>query len=165
MPREYMPYYASTWNDPQWRDLTVAQQQAYSMIGSQGNISACGVLDVPLRRLTKLAADLTVESLQQQIDVLARRRFLVVDDTGEILVRSYIRHDGLLKMGTRPAKQIARHWHMIDSRTISRAVVTELRRLYREDPKLPGWAGIRDEDADLFDQIEASESPAIRAIS
>lgn len=155
MTRDFFPLKTAIWADDEFRALRPQQQHAYFLIGSQGPITACGVFPLPVRRLTKMAAGLTTDYLQAQVDLLAQARFMVVDwDTDELLIRSYMRHDGLLKMGDRPAKRIARDFPLIESGRISDAVLDELRRLFQESPKFPGWKGIRSESPDLADMIE-----------
>lgn len=153
MPREFMPLYGSAQNDPDWQRLTIAQQHAYCLIDSHLKISYCGVLDVPLHRLVGSAADLQLDMLCARIDELAQLRYLVHDhDTGEILVRSHIRYDGLLPRG-RPARGIASHWRLIESQRIATAVLIELQRLFCERRDLTGWHHIAIADPDLMKQI------------
>ena len=71
-------------------------QRTYLLVLSQPGISLCGLLAWNPDALRVTAADSTPESLMASVDRLVAARFLVVDyDTDELLVRSFIRYDGV----------------------------------------------------------------------
>jgi hypothetical protein len=71
--------------------------------------------------------------------VLEAANYLVIDrDTSELLVRSFIRHDELLKQPNM-ATAMGKAFYLIESLTVRSAVLHELRRLYAEEPEASGW--------------------------
>lgn len=85
------------WRNPDWLTLSRNGQWLYAALVSAPNVSACGVLPITLTRWANLAADTTVDDVQAALGELERGRFIVVDwSTEELVVRSYMRHDGLL---------------------------------------------------------------------
>src|SRR5690349_11147838 len=108
MPRDYAPLYTAIWNDPDWRRLRPLQQHMYMLLMSQYKVSYCGVLDWIPSRLVGHARGLAIEHIQTEVEGLVGRDYLVLDaDSSELLIRSFIRWDGLLRM-ERPAKAIAK---------------------------------------------------------
>ena len=96
MARKEARIHVSIWSDPDFTALAQADQRTYLMVLSQPGISLCGVLAWTPGRLARMAADSTPESVTASIARLADARFLVVDfDTDELLVRSFIRYDGV----------------------------------------------------------------------
>lgn len=164
MSRDFAPIYTSIWNDDDFRALLPQQQHMYFLLISQHKISYCGVLDWLPSRLTRLAAGITRPYIDTHVNALADAGYLILDpETAELLVRSFIRWDGLIKM-ERPAKAIAKDWRGITSDTIRNAVLTELRRVYTDNPDHAGWIGIRKQDPDLLALI-VQRSAEIRAVS
>lgn len=168
MSRDYAAIYTSIWSDPDWRALTRHQQHCYWMLVSQPKLSPCGVLDYIPGRMANLASDLTrveVERVVSDLCMTRPRPFLVHDEeTSELLVRSFVRHDSLIK-GERPAKAIAKDFSAIISGTIRQAVVDELRAHRKTHPGLKGWGGIAEQDADLMALLEQPTRPDLRAAS
>lgn len=142
MARDYGRLYVSIWDDPDFLDLRVDDQHAYIALMTNKGISRCGVLDWIPNRFEGLAADLTPARLQRSVKRLRTERFVVVDDrTQELLVRSHIRHDGVLdrlNMG----KATGTAFEAVVSQAIKAAIGDELGRLMKERPDLPGWEGL-----------------------
>lgn len=77
-----------------FRSLTVSAQWCYAMLISQPEINNCGVLPYKPEKWVRLANGLTLHSLTVALDELEQARFVVVDvTTGELLVRTFIKHD------------------------------------------------------------------------
>lgn len=142
MARDHARIKTSIWDDDDFLALKVAEQHAYFMLGSNLGLSRCGVITYIPARFEHLAADLTAARLRKAIDGLRDSRFAVVDDrTQEILVRSYVRHDGVLdrlNMG----KATGTAFEAVVSAKLRRAIGDELARLMKERPELPGWNGL-----------------------
>jgi hypothetical protein len=165
MPRDYAPLYTSIWtNDEDWRTLRPEQQHMYMLLMSQYKVSYCGVLDWIPSRLTGHAKGMTVAYIEAEVENLLARDYLVLDpESSELLIRSFIRWDGLLKMG-RPSAAIAKDYRSITSHRIKAAVLVELQRLRDEDPNMAGWASIERQDPDLLAEISGPKRP-MRAVS
>jgi hypothetical protein len=94
MARNYSNIVTAIWKDPDFRALPGSAQRTYMMFFSQQDISAAGVLAVTLSRWARYAADTTVQSITADIDILAAKKYVVVDaDTDELLVRSFAKWD------------------------------------------------------------------------
>lgn len=96
--RKYAQILKRIWRDDDWRQLSVDAQWLYTALLSQDSINYAGVLAITVRRWANLAKDMDPRRVESTIDELAAHRFVVVDwDTEEVLVRTYIRNDGLWK--------------------------------------------------------------------
>ncbi|RNL66270.1 hypothetical protein EFK50_01185 [Nocardioides marmoriginsengisoli] len=157
MARDHARILTAIWRDEDFRALPASAQHAYLTVVSQEELSYAGRLDFRPGRLAALAKDSTATKIDAAIKVLERNRFVVVDrGTEELLVRTYVRHDGLLdrrNMG----KAMGRAMVKIVSTSLRSAIHTELGRLYAERPKAPGWAGL--------DELYPAEFATITALS
>jgi hypothetical protein len=86
------------WEDPEFTPLSAEAQRLYLFLISQPNLNHAGLLPLTLKRWSLKAGGLTPGILRAQLAVLAERRFIVIDeDTEELLVRSFVRNDGVWK--------------------------------------------------------------------
>lgn len=150
MARKHARIFTSVWADPDWRKLDQPAQHTYLMVASQPRLSYCGVLDYMPSRLASQVDGLTDAKIRTAVRTLERAKYVVVDrETHELLVRSYVRHDGVLarrNMGN----AVARALGQVTSQVVRDAVLHELSRLYAEDPGLDGWIGFKDFDPMAF---------------
>lgn len=164
MARDYAAIHVSIWSDDHWRDLPARLQHGYWLLLTQPRLSPCGVLDFIPRRFAAMASGLTVsdvESLVRDLESASPRPWVVHDEsTAELLIRSYVRHDGLIT-GARPAKAIAKDFDSVSSPHIRQVIVDELRRHRRDAPKLKGWDGIAEESPQLMALLDAPERPKL----
>lgn len=94
MTDRYVKLLRSIWNDDTFRALTITEQWLYIALISQPDVSSAGVLPLVERRWARLADDADVAAVTTALDTLTTHGFVVIDDdTGEVWVRSYIRHD------------------------------------------------------------------------
>jgi hypothetical protein len=140
MARDHARIKVDIW-DGDFTQLRVIEQHAYFLLASNRGLSRCGVLDyIPSR--FQLASDLTPSRFRTAVNGLRSKRFVVIDDrTQELLVRSYVRHDGVLdrlNMG----KATGTAFEAVVSHEIRQAIGDELARLMRDRPDLPGWDGL-----------------------
>lgn len=142
MARDHSRVKVRIWDDPDFLRLRVDDQHAYLMLMSNKGLSRCGVLTFVPGRFEDLASDLTPTRLRKAVQALRKARFVLVDDrTQELLVRSHVRHDGVLdrlNMG----KATGSAFEAIVSDSIRKAIGDELARLMRDCPDLPGWEGV-----------------------
>lgn len=102
----YVKLFRSTWQDEDFLALPASAQRAYLMLMSQQDISHCGVLPLTPGRWGRLASDTDADSVRRDIHSLTVPRtlhstlartvppFVLVDEqTEELLVRSYAKHD------------------------------------------------------------------------
>lgn len=89
---------SSIWTDPDFIALKPQVQQVYLLLLSSSSRDHAGVLPLTLRRWAKCSAGATTASIEAALNALADANFVVVDwDTEEVLVRTYIRNDGVWK--------------------------------------------------------------------
>ncbi|WP_171046685.1 hypothetical protein [Pseudarthrobacter sp. NamE5] len=105
-------------------------------------LSYAGVADWRPARLAAMTADATPEAVREAAEGLQAKRFIFFDEeTEEILVRSFLRHDGLLKQ-PKLSISMVNAYGAIASARIREVVTFELQRLYEE---FPGWAAFGQE--------------------
>lgn len=139
MAREHGRIYTSIWSDEDFRNISAGAQHMYLMLATSPTLSYCGVADWRPRRLRPLARDWSIAAFQSAVGELVQRLYVVVDeDTEEVLVRSFIRNDGLMKqrhMGVSMAKA----YSAVSSKVLRGVIVHELVRLRVDQPELKGW--------------------------
>lgn len=139
MAREYAQLRHDIWSDDEWRDLTVPAQHLYMVILSDGDLSYCGVTDWHPGKLSQRSGENTGRDTLLAAAELSERFFLVIDEeTEEVLIRSYLRHDPLMR-NPRLAVTMAKDFGRIASNKIRAVVVHELARLKKEEPDLGAW--------------------------
>lgn len=97
MSRKFGKVLCTAWNDPQWLALSDAAMVLYVSMISQHDISPAGVLPLTERRW-KGYLDGGLNAVSEALDELTDTGFVLVDeDTAEVLVRTFIKHDGRLQ--------------------------------------------------------------------
>lgn len=158
MARDHARITVSIWADPEFRALDREAQRMYLLLLSQARLTYCGALDYMPGRLATLADDEDPITIDAALNTLEHKRFVVGDYvTSELLVRTFVRHDGLLG-SPNMTKAMLKDRAALLSDTLREAVDVELRRAYQDDPKLKGWAGLKQADPDLFKRISAKGS-------
>lgn len=95
MARNYGKIKVEVWEPgSDYRQLSLEAQWAYQMLISQESVSMVGSLLYTPRKWAKLAAGLDTGRVEAIIGQLEQAWYVIVDhDTGELLVRSFIKHD------------------------------------------------------------------------
>lgn len=118
------------WSEPSIRQLTRRQQQAYQLALTQPDLNRCGVLAYRPRPWAGLSADGTEADLRDDFQALHDTRHVILDDADELLlIRTYVRHDGLLSQPLVVAAMV-RDYFTITSPLIKTGFLAELRRLF-----------------------------------
>lgn len=139
MAKSFAQVRPDIWNDDDFRALTPGAQHLYFMMMTDPGLSYAGVADWKPNRIVPRSAEWSVQAVMLAAGELSYAHFLVFDqDTEEVLVRSFMRHDGLLKQ-PRMAVSVAKAFGTIGSNKLRAVVVHELLRLKRESPTLEGW--------------------------
>jgi hypothetical protein len=139
LAREHARIQTAIWIDDDFLDLSPEAQHLYLVVTTQMTLNFCGVTTWHAGRISQLAAGWTVAKVEKAAAELSERLYLVIDETtGEVLVRSFIRNDGLLS-SPNITKAMYRTFSEIGSRNLRGVVVHELRRLHAEQPLLKGW--------------------------
>jgi hypothetical protein len=138
--REYARVKVAIWADSDFRKLSDRAQALYFRLLSSPTMSLCGVADWRPNRLAALTADMTPDLVRETAAELAERGYVVTDDgTEEVLIRSFVRHDGLIKTPN-IAASMCKDYAGTASALLRGVIVHELRRLHDEDPDMKGWA-------------------------
>lgn len=139
MARERATINIDIWSDADFRDLTDSAQSLYFKLTSHPKLDYCGVTEFHPGRLAALAREHTADMVMLAAQELSDHFFIVVDQgTDEVMVRSFVRWDGLMKQ-PRLAVSAAKAYGAIASNKIRAVVVHELQRLKRENPDLGAW--------------------------
>ncbi|MGH6979154.1 MAG: hypothetical protein ACRED4_07670 [Brevundimonas sp.] len=158
MPRDHARIKTARAHDLDWRDLTQEAQWTYDAIVTQEGLSHAGVIDYRPGRIAALAKNGTVRKVETAVKTLEDARFVVVDRlTEELLVRSFVRHDGVFDRANM-GKAVGRAFAKVVSTTVRQALIAEMARHYRDNPGLAGWHGMRDLYPDVMAQVEAMAS-------
>lgn len=132
MPRTHGRIYTSIWADDDFRQLDKDDQRAYLMLLSQPQINNCGVVPYVPKKWIRLAANEDEHAMLDAFANLVDRRFIVVDEeTDELLIRTFIKHDRIEKQPqlTEAAK---REFLAVESRPIKLVLLGEYPQLFDE---------------------------------
>jgi len=133
MARGHGRILTSIWEDADFIALEEKEQRLYLFLISQPNLNHAGLLDLTLRRWARKARGLTVAELEKRIGRLEETRFVVVDDdTEELLIRSFIRNDGVWRMPKVMGAAVSGALE-ISSRKLQQALLAEMDRVPLEE--------------------------------
>lgn len=159
--RDFAQIKLSIWNDDSFLDLSNNAQLLYFVLISHPTMNRAGVGTWHAGRLSGLCSSWSRPVVESAARELVDGLFIVIDeDTDEFLVRTFVRHDGLMKQRNL-ATTMAREFAAVGSRTIKGVVVWELRRLHEEHPEFKGWES--DEALALLKKraIDPSSDPSV----
>jgi hypothetical protein len=140
MARTHARLRLSMWSDEDFRDLPAESQWLYMLLLTSSALSYAGVTDWRPARIAPMAVDVSPARVEAAAVELEQNHYIVVDrDTEEVLVRSFIRNDGLMDQPNVAAAMVKAYIAMA-SRTLQAVVVHELKRLNKEDSTLKAWA-------------------------
>lgn len=95
MARNHARILVSIWDDDDFRGLEPSAQRVYFLLVSQPDLTPCGALPYLPGRWSRLAQGTTEEDIVKAITILAESRFVLVDEeTQELIVRTFVVHDG-----------------------------------------------------------------------
>lgn len=148
MAREYARIRISIAGDDDVEDLTpMAQWLYFRVLIADSTLSHCGVADWRPQRLLGKARGLTLATILDAAAELERARFVLFSpDTEEVLVRSYVRTEELLR-NPKFAVAVRDAYLAIASRSLRAAVVSEIRRERDEHPEYSSWTHAISRDA------------------
>lgn len=124
---------SSIWEDSDFLALTQQQQRLYLFLISQPNLNHAGLLPLTLRRWARKASGLVAAELERHLGALAAARFIVLDeDTEELLIRSFVRNDGVWKQPKVMGAMVSGALE-IESRVLRRSLLEEMDRIPLEE--------------------------------
>ena len=117
------------WADEDWRALTSPAQWLYMHLLSAPTLNFAGVADWRPPRIAALTAELTPGDVDHFAAELIGGRFILPDlDTEEVLIRSWVKHDGLLR-SPNVTKALVKAHGKIASGPIRGVIVSQLQGL------------------------------------
>ena len=129
MERGHGRILTSIWEDADFLALGEREQRLYLFLISQPNLNHAGLLDLTLRRWSRKARGLTSAELEKLLQALEETRFVVMDeDTEELLIRSFIRNDGVWRMPKVMGAAVSGALE-ISSKHLQRALLDEMDRI------------------------------------
>ena len=139
MAREHAAIRLDMWSDDDYRARSFLAQWLYEFLMTTATLSYAGVADWRPPRIAGHASDLTPEMVATAARELEEYFFVVTDpETEEILVRSFLRHDGLLKKPN-VTKAMVTDFKAVVSMKLRAVIVHELQRLSVEFPNWSAW--------------------------
>lgn len=140
MTREYARVKVKIWADTDFRDLSDPAQSLYFRLLSSPTMNLCGVADWRPKRIAALTRGMTAEGVETAAQELAERGYIVIDEgTEEVLIRSFVRHDGLIKTPN-IAASMAKDYAGTASALLRGVIVFELVRMKADEPEMKGWS-------------------------
>ncbi|WP_104084224.1 hypothetical protein [Cryobacterium sp. Y11] len=159
MARDRANVRVDIWADQDFRDLTGEAQRLYFQLTSHPTLNYAGVAEWRPGRLAAMACDLTAGSIERAGQLLGERFFIVVDEqTEEVLVRSYVKHDGILKQ-PKLVVSMTNAYAAIASKLIRNVIAFEVQKMRDRDPNMAAWKVTQTET------ILRAEAKDIREIS
>lgn len=139
MARDRANINTNIWTDTHWRTLTRDQHWLYMMLLTHTELSYAGVTDWRPGRLMQFAAGTSRHHIERIGHELQSERFIFIDeDTEEVMIRSFIRHDGLLK-NPKITVSMVNAYGAIASNKIREVFIHELIRMHTEQPELKAF--------------------------
>ena len=94
----YRTIVVTIWDDPDWRLLSAGAQWTYFMLLTQKDLTAAGTMSYNPRKWAKGCDALSEAHVERCVYELQDHRFVYLDeDTDEVLIRTYVRNDGIWK--------------------------------------------------------------------
>ncbi|WP_454199533.1 hypothetical protein [Nocardia sp. Marseille-Q1738] len=150
MARDHARIWLSIWSDDDFRALPPEAQHLYFVLVTSPSLNYAGVADWRPGRIAANAAGWTADAVRSAGDWLVRGLYIVVDeDSEEVLIRSFIKNDGLLK-NPNVAVSMSLAFGAVASLTLRGVIVHELQKLHANQPELKGWS--KPEVAGLIDR-------------
>lgn len=151
------------WSDEDFRELPQSSQWLYLHIITSPTLSYCGVADWRPARIAALTSDMGPRDVDLAAVDLECNHYLVIDrDTEEVLVRSWVKHDGLMGKWNMAAA-LARTYGEVASKVLRGVIVYELHRLKKANPDMRGWE--RDDVVKLLGKPRLSPEDALTNVA
>jgi hypothetical protein len=133
MARGHGRILTSIWEDSDFLKLDEKEQRFYLFLISQPNLNHAGLLPLTLRRWSRKAHGMTSADVEKRLQSLDDAQFIVMDDdTEELLIRSFVRNDGVWRMPKVMGAMVSGALE-ISSRRLQLALLAEMDRIPLED--------------------------------
>lgn len=139
MARDHARIRLDIWNDDDFLALTSGAQRLYLYLLSASSLSFAGVADWRPGRIAAKCSDWSASDVEVFAAELIEGEFILVDaPTEEVMVRSFVKHDGLMK-SPNMAAAFCKALSAVASPVLRAVVVDQLKRLHEAVPDLKGW--------------------------
>lgn len=167
MPRTHGRVMSAIWNDGDFINMRRGAQGMFMFLLSQPDLSHAGLVPMRVNRWAKKAEDLSAKQVRSELDYLADRDFVVVDeDTEEVLIRTMVRNDGVYKQPL-VMERMREDAKQIESPMLREAFAAELDRLPLDElstePAKNGGPSVRERVERVCEQLRDDFSDEIRA--
>jgi len=127
MARKSAQIFTSIWNlRGDFRNLSEGAQRLYLLILTQPGLSHCGVLSLTPAGGALFSPTSTPEGIADALNELETERYIAVDvTTSEVMVRTFFKHDGLLRIPNM-VRAMARDFDCIQSDDLQQQVAEAL---------------------------------------
>jgi hypothetical protein len=133
MARGHGRILTSIWEDSDFLKLDEREQRFYLFLISQPNLNHAGLLPLTLRRWSRKAQGMTSGDVEKRLQALDTAQFIVMDDdTEELLIRSFVRNDGVWRMPKVMGAMVSGALE-ISSRRLQLALLAEMDRIPLDD--------------------------------
>lgn len=140
MARDRASIRLNMWADDDWRALTADAQWLYMLLLSHPTLSYAGVAEWRPGRLAAMAKGRTTDDVMHAAGELSDRLFVVVDEsTEEVLIRSFVKHDGLMKQ-PKLVVSMVNAYAAIASKRLREVLAFEVQKLRDREPDLNAWS-------------------------
>lgn len=144
MARDHARVHLDIWSDDDWRGLSMRAQWLYLHLLTCPSLTFAGVADWRPSRIAAHASGVTADDVCQAAAELTAWQFVLPDDgTEEVLIRSFVKWDGLMR-SPNMAKALARDHASIASGPLRGVLVGTLLRLREQRPDLSGWKAVEE---------------------
>lgn len=148
----------SIWTDADFIALSPGAQRQFFFLLSQADVNHVGIIALRERRWSRSAAGLTAAQVGLELKELEAGGFVVIDpDTEELLVRSYVRRDGVYRQPN-VLRSACSQIPLVSSTRIRAVLRTELDRLTGE-PMPEGSRAILAEMLEALDEGSGNPPP------
>ena len=125
--------------DDRYRELNHSEQWLYKLLLVHPTLTYAGVAEWRPGRLAATTSDLNADDVRRIGSGLQAKYFIYIDeDTEEVFIRSFVKHDGLLKQFRLPVS-MANDYAGIASQAIREFFIFELQKYQQEEPTLKCW--------------------------
>lgn len=139
MARTYANVKVGIWHDDDFRSMSMPAQHLYFTLITDPDLSYAGISDWRPKRISGKAEAWLPEAVEAAaIELTGKRFILICERTEEVLVRSFLRHDGLLK-NAKLAISAANAIAAIASNDLRAIAVSEAIKAKKENPEWSAW--------------------------
>lgn len=139
MARDRASIRIDMWGDGDWRDLTRDAQHLYMLLLSHPTLSYAGVAEWHPGKLAAMSYGATAAEIVADAAALESHGFIVVEpDTDEVLIRSFIKHDGLMKQ-PKLVVSMTTAYAAVASRKIQLVIAHEVQKMRDREPGMRAW--------------------------